>query len=434
VKNDLNCLSATEALRQIAAGRITSEQLVRACLDRIAAREAELSAWAHCDPDAAIAQARVADSTGARGVLGGVPVAFKDVIDTADMPSQYNSPIYRGHRPRADAACVALVRNAGGIVLGKTATTEFAWRVPGPARNPHNPAHTPGGSSSGSAAAVADFMVPLAFGTQTGGSTIRPAAYCGIVGYKPSYGLINRAGVKAVAESLDTIGIMARTLDDCALLAHAVSARALPDFAAALAHAPRIGLCRTSRWKDASADTQALLESTAAALSSSGAAVREVELPSDFDRLYEDQVLIMNFEAAHGLAWERFNHPELLSDLMRDTLAAAAAMPREKYDEALRRAAVCRRVFAGFFAECDVLLTPSATGEAPAGIDSTGSSLFNRNWTLLGVPCVTLPAGRGACGLPLGVQFVGNYDADGRLLLAAEWARRAGVDAKLATN
>jgi amidase len=227
---------------------------------------------------------------------------------------------------------------------------------------------------------------------------------------------------------------MARTVEDCALLTHAVSARALPDFAAALTHAPRIGLCRTSRWKDASPDTQALLESTAATLSSKGAAVREVELPSDFDRLYEDQVLIMNFEAAHGLAWERFNHPELLSDLMRDTLAAAAAMPREKYDEAMRRAAVCRRVFAGFFAECDVLLTPSATGEAPAGIDSTGSSLFNRNWTLLGVPCVTLPAGRGASGLPLGVQFVGNYDADERVLLAAEWARRGGVDAKLATN
>jgi Asp-tRNA(Asn)/Glu-tRNA(Gln) amidotransferase A subunit family amidase len=422
--NDLNLLSAAEAARQMAAGRFTSEQLVRACLERIAARESEVRAWAHVDPDAALAQARAVDRTGAKGLLGGVPVGFKDVIDTADMPSQYNSPIYRGNRPRSDAACVALVRKAGAIVLGKTVTTEFARKFPGPTRNPHNLAHTPGGSSSGSAAAVADFMAPLAFGTQTGGSTIRPAAYCGIVGYKPSFGTINRAGLKALAESLDTLGVMARTVEDCALLVHAVSGRALPDFSAAQARAPRIGLCRTSRWTGASPDTQALLEGTAAALSGKGAAVREIELPADFDRLFEEQVLIMDYEAAHALAWERFNHPELLSDLMRDALAAAAATPREKYDEAMRHARACRQAFAGMFADCDVLLTPSAMGEAPAGLESCGESLFNRCWTLLGVPCVTIPMGRGAAGLPLGVQLVGNYGDDKRVLLAAEWARR----------
>ncbi len=422
---DLNRLSAADAARRIAAGNITSEELVRACLDRIAAREGEIRAWAHCDADAAIAQARAVDRAGAKGVLGGVPVGFKDVIDTADMPSQYNSPIYRGHRPRADAACVALARNAGGVVLGKTVTTEFAWRVPAQTRNPHHLGHTPGGSSSGSAAAVADFMVPLAFGTQTGGSTIRPAAFCGIVGYKPSFGTINRAGLKALAESLDTLGILARTVEDCALLAHAVSARAFPDFAAELTRAPRIGLCRTPRWKDASSDTQALLESTAASLSGKGAAVREVDLPADFARLYEDQVLIMNYEGTRALAWERFNHPDLLSEDLRNTFGAAAATPREKYDEAMRHARRCRQLLAGCFADCDVLLTPSAPGEAPAGIGSNGSSLFNRTWTLLGVPCVTLPAGRGASGLPLGVQFVAGYDEDRRVLLAAEWARRA---------
>lgn len=421
---ELNRLTATEAARQIAAGNITSEQLVRACLDRIAARDVEVRAWVHCDPDAAIAQARAIDRAGAKGVLAGVPVAFKDVIDTADMPSQYNSPIYRGHQPRTDAACVALVRNAGGIVLGKTVTTEFASRVPGPTRNPHNLAHTPGGSSSGSAAAVADFMAPLAFGTQTGGSTIRPAAYCGIVGYKPSFGTINRAGLKALAESLDTIGALARSVEDCALLVHAVSARPIPDFGAALLHAPRIGLCRTSRWGDASPDTRALIESTAAALSRKGATVREIDLPRDFDRLYEEQMLIMNFEAARGLAWERFTHPEFLSDHLRQTLAAAAAMPREKYDEAMRHSHACRQVITELLADLDVLLTPSAPGEAPAGIESTGSSLFNRNWTLLGVPCVTIPAGRGAAGLPLGVQFAGCYDEDERVLQCAEWARR----------
>ena len=196
---DPNHLTASEAARRIAAGSLTSEQLVQACLDRIAAREGEVKAWVHCDPETALARARLADRAGIKGPLGGLPLGVKDVIDTADMPSQYHSPIYRGHRPRTDAACVALARNAGAIVLGKTVTTEFASRVPGPTSNPHNLAHTPGGSSSGSAAAVADFMVPLAFGTQTGGSTIRPAAYCGIVGYKPSFGTINRAGLKALA-------------------------------------------------------------------------------------------------------------------------------------------------------------------------------------------------------------------------------------------
>jgi Asp-tRNA(Asn)/Glu-tRNA(Gln) amidotransferase A subunit family amidase len=358
-------------------------------------------------------------------VLGGVPVGFKDVIDTADMPSAYNSPIYRGYRPRADAACVALVRKAGGIVLGKTVTTEFAWRVPAHTRNPLNPAHSPGGSSSGSAAAVADFMVPLAFGTQTGGSTIRPAAFCGIVGYKPSFGLINRSGVKPLAESLDTIGVLARTVEDCALLGHAASARALPDFAAGSARPPRIGLCRTPRWEDASADTQALLETSAAALSRKGAAVREVDLSAEFDRLYEDQVLIMNYEGARALAWERFHHAELLSVDLRETFAAAETTPREKYEQAMRHAQRCRERLTDCFADCDVLLTPSATGEAPPGFASTGSSLFNRTWTLLGVPCVTIPAGRGKSGLPLGVQLVAAYDEDERALLAAEWARRA---------
>lgn len=425
---DPNRLSAADAARRIAAGSITSEQLVRACLDRIAARDPEIGAWAYCDPQAAIAQARAVDRAGAKGLLAGVPVGFKDVIDTADMPSEYNSPIYRGYRPRADAACVALVRKAGGIVLGKTVTTEFAWRVPAHTRNPLNPAHTPGGSSSGSAAAVADFMVPVAFGTQTGGSTIRPAAFCGIVGYKPSFGTINRAGLKPLAESLDTIGILARTVEDCALLAHAVSARPLPDFAAESARAPRIGLCRTPRWRDASADTQTLLEESAEKLSRKGAAVREVDLPADFDRLYEDQVLIMNYEGAHALASERLHHAELLSDDLRETFAAAERTPREKYDEAMRHARRCGELLAGCFADCDVLLTPSAPGEAPAGIASAGSSLFNRTWTLLGVPCVTLPAARGTAGLPLGIQFVAANDEDQRVLLAAEWARRALAD------
>lgn len=420
----LNHLSAAEARRQIAAGTITAEALVRDCLERIGERDAQVQAWVHCDPEAAIAQARAVDGGSRQGALAGVPVAFKDVIDTCDMPTQYNSPIYRGHRPRADAACAALVRQAGGIVLGKTVTTEFATRTPGPTRNPHNPDYSPGGSSSGSAASVADFMVPLAFGTQTGGSNIRPAAYCGIVGYKPSFGTINRAGLKSLSESLDTIGVMARTVEDCALLVNVVSARPLPDFQAK-ARPPRIGLHRTLRWKDASPATHDALERAAAALAKAGAQVSDFELPAEFDRVYEAQELIMNFEAARSLAYERFNHADLLSTHLRDTLQEHWVMPRNRYDDAMRLARACRRVFDGLLSDVDVLLTPSAPGEAPKGIESTGSSLFNRNWTLLGAPCVTLPFGRGPAGLPLGVQLVGRYDDDARVLQSAEWVRQA---------
>ena len=419
---DINRLSAAEAARRIAGGQLTSEALVEACLARIAERESQVHAFAHFDPSAVLAQARAIDRAGTRGLLSGVPVAIKDVIDTCDMPTQYNSPIYRGYQPRIDAACVALVRHRGGIVLGKTVTTEFATRMPGPTRNPHHPEHTPGGSSSGSAAAVADFMAPLAFGTQTGGSNIRPAAYCGIVGYKPSFGTINRSGLKSLAESLDTIGVMARTVEDCALLVHAVSQRRMPDFTHTLSSAPRIGLCRTSRWQSASDATHALFEHTADALDGAGAKIVSVDLPADFDALYDEQPLIMNFEGAHALAHERFQHTEGLSVHLRTKLAQQFDSPREDYDAAMRHARDARARFPHVFRDVDVLLTPSAPDEAPRGLESTGSSLFNRMWTLLGAPCVTLPAGRGPSNLPLGVQFVGAYDDDERLLLAANWA------------
>jgi Asp-tRNA(Asn)/Glu-tRNA(Gln) amidotransferase A subunit family amidase len=419
---DLNHLSASEAARRIAAGTLTSEALVRDCLARIGERDAVVQAWVHCDHDAALAQARAFDRSGAKGVLGGVPVAFKDVIDTFDMPSQYNSPIYRDYRPRIDAACAAMVRNAGGIVLGKTVTTEFASRMPGPTRNPHNLEHTPGGSSSGSAAAVADFMVPLAFGTQTGGSTIRPAAYCGIVAYKPSFGTINRAGLKALSESLDTIGVMARSVEDCALLTHAVSARALPDFGTP--RIPRIALTRTRRWNQASEATHTAIERAAAALARAGATVSDFELPETFDRLYEAQELIMNFDAARALSDERFRNPERLSEHLQRKLQQHWDMPRAAYDDAMRLARECRARFDAVFADFDVLLTPSAPGEAPEGIAGTGSSLFNRNWTLLGAPCVTVPYGRGANELPLGVQIVGGFDDDARVLQAAHWVEQ----------
>jgi Asp-tRNA(Asn)/Glu-tRNA(Gln) amidotransferase A subunit family amidase len=229
--------------------------------------------------------------------------------------------------------------------------------------------------------------------------------------------------LKSLAESLDTIGVMARTVEDCALLVHAVSGRALPDFSAP--RAPRIGFHRTSRWQDASGATHTALENAAAALARAGATVRDFALPEHFDGLYDEQELIMNFEGARAFADERFRNPELLSDHLRGTLQAHWDMPRSRYDDAMRHARECRAVFASLFTDIDVLLTPSAPGEAPKGIESTGSSLFNRNWTLLGAPCVTVPYGRGPQGLPLGVQLVAPYDEDARVLLAAEWVRQA---------
>jgi Asp-tRNA(Asn)/Glu-tRNA(Gln) amidotransferase A subunit family amidase len=420
---ELEKLSAVEAARLIAARELTSVALVEACLTRIAEREPQVHAWAYLDRDAALARAREIDRDGTRGLLAGVPVAVKDVIDTADLPTQYNSPIYRGYQPRADAACVALARREGAIVLGKTVTTEFASRTPGPTRNPHNPAHTPGGSSSGTAAAVADFMVSFGFGTQTGGSVIRPAAYCGVVGYKPTYGTINCAGMKHLSESLDTIGVMGRTVADCALLVHAVSSRKLPDLSGDL-RAPRIGLCRTSRAKEALPETHAALERAASALSARGAKVHDFALPEHFDKIYDDQNVIAGFEAARGLAWEMNTHSEELSDHMRKHIATYAKTPHAEYIEALRHARECREQFAAATADFDVLLTPSAPGYAPEGITSTGNALFNRNWTTLHVPCVTVPAPRSGNVLPLGLQLVGRRDEDEVVLLAAEWLRR----------
>jgi Asp-tRNA(Asn)/Glu-tRNA(Gln) amidotransferase A subunit family amidase len=420
--SDPHQFSAAEAARRIASGELKSETLVRSCLERIKAREPAVEAWAFLDPELALTQARALDRATPRGPLHGVPVGIKDIIDTADMPSEYGSPIYRGHRPTADAACVALLRRAGCVILGKTVTTEFAHNHPGKTRNPHNPAHTPGGSSSGSAAAVADFMVPLAFGTQTGGSVIRPAAFCGVVGMKPSFNSINRAGLKMAAESLDTIGLFARTAEDAALALHVTSGRPVPEFGQAPGRKPRVGLCRTQRWNDAAAPARAAVERAAERLAQAGAEVRDFDLPEGCGRLFDDHAKIMNYESARALAWEFEHHPEKISDDLRPRIEAGLKETRADYDAARELARDCRRQLAGRMRECDFLVAPSAPGEAPVTLKSTGSSLFNRLWTLLGVPCVTLPAGAGPQGLPLGVQLVGAFDGDTGLLAWSHWA------------
>ena len=398
-----------------------SETLVTACLVRIAQRDREVLAWAFIDPERALAEARARDRETPRSALHGVPVGIKDVIDTADMPTEYNSPIYRGHQPKWDAACVALLRRAGCVILGKTATTEFANNHPAPTRNPHNLAHTPGGSSSGSAAAVADGMVPLALGTQTGGSVIRPGAYCGVAACKPSFGSINRAGLKFVSESLDTIGVFARKVDELGPLLHVLTGRPLSETPSAK---PRVGLCRTPRWSEADGETQANLEGAAQALAKAGAQVRDFDLPKGSAALFDRHSAVMGYESARALAWEYTQYPEQISTNLRPRLEAGWRVTRQDYDEVRGIARSCRRQLAEQLREFDFLLTPSAASAAPASLASTGSPVFNRAWTLFGVPCVTLPFGAAANGLPLGVQLVGAFDQDMALLEWAKWAAR----------
>lgn len=422
---DAHRLSASEARKAIAAGRLSASALMEACLARAAAREPEVHAFVHLDPAQAMAAAAAADAAGCPGALGGLPVGVKDVIDTFDMPTQMNSPIWAGWQPRGDAASVAWTRAEGGIVMGKTVTTEFATRHPGPTANPHNPGHTPGGSSSGSAAAVADCMLPLAFGTQTAGSIIRPAAYCGAVGYKPSYGMISRIGMKIMSDSLDTMGVMARSVADCALFAAAVSGRDLGDPETSPGRAPRVGICRGPTWAAALPETAVLLDQVAVALSRAGASVVPRELPRRFNELVEAHPVVMNVESARAIGWELTVHRELVSQVLRDRLEPALAVPGERFDWARRVFAGCQAGFAEAMGDLDVLVTPAAPGEAPRGLGWTGEAVFNLVWTSLHVPCVTVPVGHGPQGLPLGIQIVARRGEDLQALSWARWVQAA---------
>jgi Asp-tRNA(Asn)/Glu-tRNA(Gln) amidotransferase A subunit family amidase len=418
-------LSASEAAAAIAAGKLSSEALVAACLARIKQREDEVRAWAHFDPEHALEQARQRDRETPRSRLHGIPVGVKDVIDTCDMPTEYGSPIYRGHRPACDAACVAQVRELGGVILGKTVSTEFATRHPNKTRNPHHLGHTPGGSSSGSAAAVADGMVPIAFGTQTSSSIIRPAAFCGVIGYKPSFNLINRAGLKFLAESLDTLGTLTRTVADAALIVEELSGMARTSFESVATLKPRIGFCRTPYWDKADAPSQAALENAARTLAAAGAKMTEVTLPDEFAGLAQTQIDVSSYEFFRALTHERTRFPQLISMSLTARIAAGGAVSRTQYEEGIAFAERCRRRISDTFRDFDVLLAPSAPGEAPSGLDGTGDPIFGLMWTLLLLPCLTLPCGTGPNGLPLGAQLIGRHGDDAGLLVAAEWVRRA---------
>ncbi|HEY6134355.1 MAG TPA: amidase [Rubrivivax sp.] len=413
-------LEAWQAALLLAGRELSALELMRACLDRIGEREGEVHAFCRLDADAALAQARTLDAGPWRGPLHGLPLGVKDLFDTTYFPTSYGSAVYANHRPAADAAAVALCREAGAVLPGKTVSTEFAYFHPGPTRNPRGLAHTPGGSSSGSAAAVADGMLPLALGTQTAGSIIRPAAYCGVVGYKPSAGRVPRAGVKSLSESLDTVGGFGRCVRDVALLGAVLigDKRLLQDLPT---DAARIGLCPTPDWPAADADVQAAWTRAVHVLGPQAALLEDAAWPASWPDLVSLHKAVMAFEMARALSHERLHHRASLSDRLVTLLDEGMAIGGEVHATNCAAAAAARQQVETWFDRYDVLLAPSATGEAPQGIAATGDPLFCRGWTLLGLPCVHLPFATGRQGLPVGLQLVGRAGDDHRLLAAAQW-------------
>ncbi|HSF04333.1 MAG TPA: amidase [Methylomirabilota bacterium] len=434
---NLHALTATDAARLIREGVISAEQLVAACLARVRETDTEVQAWAFLDPDHALAQARAADAWRLEGrpigPLHGVPVGIKDIIDTADMPTENGSVLYAGRTPSRDATVVAMLRAAGAVIMGKTVTTEFATRAPGKTRNPHNPAHTPGGSSSGSAAAVAAGMVPLALGSQTGGSTIRPAAFCGVYGFKPTHGLIPRHGMFMLSRTLDHVGLFARTVEDLALLISQVAGhderdpdtrpRARAPFVQVAAEEPPLppmfAFVKTPHWERTDQETKAAFAELVEHL---GDRVEEVELfPSaaaawDWHQTVMDAEIAVNLE----LEWERGR--DRLSPSLRGRIERGRQVRALDYQRAVARIRPVHESFLELFEQrYDAILTPAALGTAPKGLESTGDPVFCALWTLCGMPAVSLPLLQGSNGLPLGVQLVGPREGDARLLRTARW-------------
>jgi Asp-tRNA(Asn)/Glu-tRNA(Gln) amidotransferase A subunit family amidase len=434
---NLNLLSASEAARLIRDGVISSEQLVEACLARVRETDGQIQAWAFLDSDHALAQARAADqsrlSGQPTGPLHGVPVGIKDIFDTAGMPTENGSVLYAGRSPSRDATVVARLRAAGAVIMGKTVTTEFAYFFPGKTRNPHNPEHTPGGSSSGSAAAVAAEMVPLAVGSQTNGSTIRPAAYCGVIGFKPTHGLISRHGILSLSRTLDHVGLFARSIDDITLLAAQLVGydendadtrpRARIPFVEVAAEEPPLppmfAFVKTPYWERADDDTK---EGFAELIEQLGERVEEIELlPSAIDA-WELHRTIMEAEMAVNLEREWDKGRDRLSEQLQALLERGRSVRAIDYQRALSRIAPIHESFVELFEQrYDAILTPAATGAAPKGLSSTGDPVFCTLWTLCGMPAISLPLLQGANGLPLGVQLIGPRNGDARLLRTARW-------------
>jgi Asp-tRNA(Asn)/Glu-tRNA(Gln) amidotransferase A subunit family amidase len=418
MSRDLTTLGAIEATAAIRDRKLRSADLVEACLDRILRREPEIHAFARLAPHAR-ERAELADLAPMALPLQGVPVAIKDIIDTGDLGTEYGSPIFAGNVPKADANCVARLKAAGAIVIGKTVTTEFAHVTPQATRNPRDLGRTPGGSSSGSAAAVADFMVPVALGTQTGGSVIRPASYCGVFGFKSSIGRTETRGVHELARSLDTVGWFAREALDLSLLGRVLlrDGKRWPP----LPERPRLACLATPY--DSAAAPAALRARDAACerLAAAGAEVVRIALPQDFAGLNTVHRRIVSTEASRAFARYAKAHPEKLSPALT-AFIAEGRRNEAGYEEARTIAKAARHTLAALMNGIDALVLPAATGEAPLGLDSTGDATFSLFLSLLGPPCATIPAAKGENGLPIGVQFVGAFNQDEALLALVEWA------------
>jgi Asp-tRNA(Asn)/Glu-tRNA(Gln) amidotransferase A subunit family amidase len=415
-------LSAVALRAACDAGRLDATTLMEACLKRIAAREPEVHAWTHLERRDARGRAAALDRVARTQPLHGVPVGIKDLIDTASMPTAYGSPIYRNHRPKSDAVCVKRLIAAGAIPVGKTVTSEFAYFTPGPTHNPHKFGWTPGGSSSGSAAAVADFHVPVALGTQTAGSVIRPAAFCGVVGYKGTYGWMEMGGIKPLSPSLDTLGVFCRAVGDLDLVRRAlVASRPIASLKDPDRRPPRIAVCYTPYWHEAEPETRELFERALARLQALGVPVSEFEGEEHWYGLNDAQLSIMMRESAKSLAREREENGGLLSERLRQMLEDGDKVGIREETAAKALATKCRHRLAQVWRDVDVILTPAAPGAAPRGIERTGDPVFNRMWTLLGNPCISLPAGKNAAGLPLALQLVGPHNEDAELIGHAAW-------------
>lgn len=429
-------LSLTQAMARIREGALTSEAYAGALLERIARHEPHIEVFAWFDPEAVMANARAADGAKTRGVLHGIPFGIKDIFDTAGIPTRMGSPAYFDHVPARSAALVERIEAAGGFVLGKTVTAELAYYVPGKTRNPWNFRHTPGGSSSGSAAAVAAGFVPAALGTQTNGSVIRPAAFCGCVGFKPTAGLLARTRVFAFSPTLDQVGFFTRTVEDAGLLLGALAGPDRADPATvdrpapspAIAHRsrpPRLLAVRSPAWERAQEHAQAHFLDVVSRLRAAGASVEERELPEAFDGAHEVHRVIMYAEAARLLVDLQRRHLRLLSGAVNVLIEDGLGIPDDALHAALDRRLVLAEALGEVLADHDAVVTPPATGEAPATLTTTGDPAFCTIWTLCGAPALTLPTGRGLAGLPLGTQLVGHAFGDDALLGVARWCEDA---------
>ena len=427
---DLESLSASQAVRAIARRDIKATDLLLSCLDRIGQRESLIKAWVSLDKENALARARELDKGPIKGILHGLPIGIKDLFDTHDLPTSYGSPIYANHYPATDAVSVALIRQAGGVILGKTVSTEFATFKPPATVNPHHLKHTPGGSSSGSAAAVADFMVPLATGSQTAGSIIRPASYCGVVGFKPSFGKIMVAGVKALSPSLDTLGCFGRNVSDVALGVAAMSNDLELAHVTELHNKPRVTICKTQDWSFASKETAgalALARFTAEAIAKGS--VKDIILPSACNGITLIQSRIMSFEMARALIFEQKRFTKKITPQLLQQLNEGSKIPYEQYQKDLQSAKEARLAVEQLFQnEVDLVIAPSATGEAPIAKEGTGNPVFCRGWTLLGLPCINLNISSGPNGSPVGVQLIAGPGKDAFLLSVASAFAKALPD------